>query len=119
MSASDEAVQAGRESRIAHAAFERSSDDVVVCTCGAPVAGMGDWVAHSIRAVADAVVQTEQARLKAEALHELGAWAEADPEARTHDAGDCLTVPLWVIRYRAYEVSRMATSDQSTDQEVK
>ena len=72
---------------------------------------------NTIRAVADAVVQTEQARLKAEALHELVAWAEANPEARTHDAGDCLTVPLWVIRYRAYEVSRMATSDQSTDQE--
>lgn len=114
MTASDAAVQAGRESRIAHAAFERSSDDVVVCICGAPVAGLGDWVAHSIRAVADAVVQTEQARLKAEALYELVTWAEANPEVRTHDVGDCLTVSLGVIRDRAYWV---LAGSQSTDQD--
>ena len=65
MSASDAAVQACQQAAMAHAAFERPSD-VLVCTCGAPVAGLDDWAEHFIRAVADAVVQTEQARLKAE-----------------------------------------------------
>lgn len=106
MTASDEAVQACREV-LAEAVADAWTHNPL--TCGDP-----DCLDETARAVADAVVQTEQALLKAEALHDLVRWAEANPEVRTHDAGDCLTVSLGVIRDRAYWV---LAGSQSTDQE--